>query len=781
MFKNYLNVGIRNILRNKLISFFNIFGLALAFGCAIVIFIFIEYNYNVDKIHLNGNKVFLITHQSQSTGREYGTTPTILAPILKDRVPGIENAVRLQIESIRVLPKSGDVFKERVTFSDTGYFSLFDFKLKWGQPSVLSDPSKVIISKEISEKYFGRDNPLGQELDLFLPDGLKKTLIVGAVADEFPAKRSFDFNFLINRLILEGDNINVDWSSFTSATFIKLSNPDETEGLDEVLTTFLSDFNRKNSSDQIESFHYEPLSTLASQSYRIREVITRGFGPPSGKIAFSIIGLLLVTLACLNYINTATALGVSRLKEIGVRKVNGGSRQSIIIQFMVENLIINFFSLCLGVLIAVFFLLPGFANLFQINLTFELNNLYLITFLLGTLLLTSIASGAYPALFISKYKPVVILAGNTKIGTKSIFSKILLSFQFMFSFIYIVASILFVANEFHQRQRDWGYNYENLIVTRPPSKEAYQYIKDELSKRPEVVNITGSKHHLGRGYEEKLVEADTTSIKIHHFEVDSGYIEVLGIRVKEGIAFQGTKSGKQFAMINETFAKFMNWEDPLGKSIILDSVTYFIQGVVADFRYTDFQRKIEPVLLTQTFANHNYLIAKVIPGKAGNLMEALKMAWRRSSPEEPFTAFQQEEIIKGYFILMSGHSKVMIFSALIAVTLSCLGLFGLVYLNLTARIKDYSIMRVLGINNYLLIKQISKNFVWFLIGAICLGFPASIFMSKMLFRIVYVDYISVTPLYPVIGALLLLFIASATVSFLFIKLLKQNPVNHLRS
>lgn len=782
MLKSYFLIGLRNILKNKMISLFNIAGLSVAFGCVIVIFIFIEYNFSVDKFHVNGDRVFLITHTQENTGRDYGTTPVMTGKFLKAEVPGIESMVRLQRENVTVVSKSGEPFHEYVTFTDPEYFNIFSFTLKWGQPASLSDPSKVIISDEVARKYFGNDNPIGENFELYLSDGRRISVSVSGVANPFPLKRSFDFNFLVNSdVLIAGNADNESWNSFADATFIKMSAAGDINTILPALEKFQENYNTKNPDEQITAFGWEPLSTLASQAYRIRDVVTRGFGPPSGKIAFSIIGLLLITLACLNYINTATAIGVARLKEIGIRKVVGSARSSIIAQFMTENFIINLLSLLMGIFLAWSLLLPGFASLFQINLTFDLSNLYLITFLTGILLLTSLLSGAYPALYVSRYKPVAILSGINKIGTRSIFSKVLLSFQFMFSFIYIVASILFISNETYQRNRDWGYDYKNLLIIQPDNESSYAYLKNELRNRADVQQITGANHHIGRAYDETLVKIDTFSVKVHRFDVDSLYLETLKIKLSEGASFSGM-TGRHDVVVNETFLRYAEWDYALDKTIVMNGETWYVKGVVKDFRYTDFQRRIEPVIFTMSSGeSHNYLLARVKDVSNPQFTEFMKATWKAASPHEPYTAWQQEEIIDGYFILMAGHSKVMIFSAIVAVTLACLGLFGLVYLNIVARIKDYSIMKILGINTVSLIRQVSKIFIWFLIGAIFIGFPISVWMSQMLFRIVYTDHIPVTMSYPLIGAMLLIVMAGLTVSFLIIKLLRQNPVDALRN
>jgi putative ABC transport system permease protein len=783
MIKSYFILGIRNILKNRIISLFNVFGLAIAIGCAIVIFVFIEYNFNVDRFHEHAHRIYMVTHVRQDNGLTYGTSPQLLAELIKEEGKSVEDVVRCQTRKVTVIAESQEPFYELVSFVDKQYLGMFSFDLSAGQASALKDPSKVIISADVAKKYFGNSNPLGESFELVMSDGRKISVSVGGVAAEFPAKRSFDFSFLINRDVIVVPEAENQWEAFVDATFVKVSEGGEIKSIKEILEKFRQQYNLKNPEQEIGAFGVEPLPTLAQESYRIRNAMIRGYGPPSGKIAFSVIGLLLVTLACLNYVNTATALGVGRLKEIGIRKVVGGGRRSIILQFLTENVIINLIALFVGFLLCTFVLLPGFDSLFQIGLTLEPANGSLWLFLTVMLIITSILSGAYPAFYISKYKPVSILSGNSKIGSKSIFSKVLLSFQFLLSFIYIVASLLFIANESYQRDKDWGYESENLLVVRPENRSAYLSMKNALSEKPYVSQIAGAHEHIGSNYREAVLKADTISMTVHQFSVDSLYLDAMQVRMLEGNSFSGRfGSDKGGIIINENLAKHLGSETVIGKTIKLDDKTFHIVGVVHDFRYGSPQRKIEPVVIQLSQEDtYPFLVIRAVEGQTEKLTDEMKEIWKSASPDIPYNGFHQEEVLERYFVLMSGHSKVMVFSAVLAVSLACLGLFGLVYLHVIARMKDYSIMKILGINTFSLSRQVAKKFIMFLIIAIVLGFPSSIFLSRLLFKIVYTDYISITLLYPFIGAILLIMISLGTLALVIVKLMRNNPLDTLRS
>ena len=789
MFRSYIKLAIRNIFKNKLIAFFNIFGLSLAIGSTLVIFIFIEFEYNVDSFHKNNKRIFLLTQTSAEDNRIYGKAPSLLGPSLKKELPAIEQVVRLQHEAVIVRRESNDAFPETLTFSDPGFFTVFDFSLKSGNARSLEDPSRVIISQDIARKYFGNEDAVGKPLKINLGGQQEIEVTVGGVAEEFPAKRSFDFDILISYDVIRRIRPDVgQWNALADATFVEMGSPADAKALASALKNYLPVYNdivnkerilNKGLSPALE-FGVQPLSTLALRSYLIRDCVSRGYGPPSGKIAFSIIGVLMLTLACLNYINTATAVGLTRLKEIGIRKVMGSSRKGLIYQFLLENLVLNFFALVVGVFLAWLILLPGFEGLFRIGLRFEFGNATLWVFLLSILLISSLLSGAYPAFYISKFNPVAILKGGKQLGTRSYLSRILIGFQFFLSFIYLVAGLLFVANEHYQRRQDWGYDRGNLLGMALSEKAAYAYFRKELPRNPDILGIAAAQEHVGYSRSDLVITIKDNAYKALQFRVDSAYLETLKFRLVKG-SLLSHAGDRQYVVINEIMARALGGDSAINQTLTIDSGIYYVGGIVKDFRYDFFRNNTEPVLfrLAPT-TDYNFLLMRVREGSQARVMEELKNMNHAAFPEIPFSGFYQDMIFQSYFSLVDGHSKVMVFTAFFLVILSCMGLFGLVHMNIISRLKDYSIMKVLGIGNFGLVKKVSKIFIWYLVVPILLAFPVSLFSTKLLFSILYTDHVPISMIYPILAALLLLVTAYISIAVLLFRLLKRSAIVSLK-
>jgi ABC-type antimicrobial peptide transport system permease subunit len=785
MLKSFILLGLRNIRKNKILSVFSIFGLSLSIGCAIVIFIFINFEYNVDHFHVDVDRIFLVTQAEESKqGVDvYGRVSFPVGKALKDQFSQVEEMVRLNQRNAVVEVESKDPLYEQVTFADASFFSVFTFPMKWGSALSLKDPAQVILSEETAQKYFGQDNPVGQVVKFRFDNGYEASAVVGGVAEAFPKKRSFDFSMLINNSTWDkvGDAPD-DWKTLCDATFIKARTGDLTlpDGLKDAVTAY----NAVHVDAPIQRYGFQPLSTLARESYRIRGDIAKGYGPPSGKVALSIMGLLLITLSCLNYINSATATAATRLKEIGIRKVIGSRRTSIMLQFMVENIVLNCFALIVGIFLARFLLLPGFDGLFQIGLEFEIGDGSLWLFFLALLGVTSLLSGAYPAFYISHFKPVTILSGRQSLGTKSFFSKLLLFFQFKLSFLYIVAAIIFVANERFQKNKDWGYDHRDLLVVAPADERAYQHFVKALPQHPDVMRLSSAQQHIGYNVEDVSVYVEGDAVKSLLLDVDSTYLETMGVRVVKGSSFAvNQEAGHRNVIINEAFARKMNWPDPLNHTLKMDDATYYVTGVVADFQAGNFQTRIEPTVLRLALEDryYHYVVVRAEQGTSAKVLAHVRSLWHEVSPEVPFGGYHQDEAFQGYFALISGHGKVILFSAFMAVTLACFGLFGLVYFNVMSRLKDYSIMKVLGMGTGRLVRKVVRIFIWVLIIALVISFPLSLFSTKMLFDVVYGDHIPITLVYPFVAVILMLLICLGTVSFLIVKLAKQNPVHSLRS
>lgn len=477
MFQNYVKVSTRGLIRQPLNSFINVFGLAAAISICVFAYAFARWTFNRDQFHQNKDVVFLVTSFADREGylQQYGTTPRPLGEQLKQDFSQIRNICR--IEDRPVIVKAGDnLFHERVRFTDPSFLQVFTFPLKWGVSSGLKDLNSIILSEPMSEKYFGTENPVGQDLLVRLDKEHVKLFRVAGVAQAFPAARSLDFNFLVhfdNLKTLDPGYEASDWAGLTQATLVQVGNPQDATAIQQQMGKY-TDLQNKAVTEgvHIRSFQFEPLATLHLRSSNIRDSVFRGGSEENiVSIIFLVaISLLMLALACFNYINIAIATAVRRLKELGIRKTIGATRRVIIGQFLTENLVVTSFALLVGVALGRFVVIPWFEGLWNFTMDFRFADPLLWIFLPAVLLLTGFASGIYPAVYISRFQTVTILKGSVKFGGRNPLTRTLLAIQLVFACIFITSAVMFTRNTNFLAHRSWGYGNREVVYPSHPTR-----------------------------------------------------------------------------------------------------------------------------------------------------------------------------------------------------------------------------------------------------------------------------------------------------------------------
>lgn len=787
MLRNYFHVAWRSIIKNPLASFINIFGLAMAIGCGMVAYVFVEWNLDMNQFHEKKDRVFLATMMQNQGGdsqtQQFGGSPLPLSTVLEQDFPQVVGAASLVGQNVTV--RYGDnVFNEFIWFSDEDYLNMMTFPLKWGTKEALRSNDQVILSEEMSIKYFGQHNPIGEIITMHFDDKHSLELTVGGVAEKFSDRSSFNFNMLVNVSLLPRVNPEVqmdDWSDIIRATFVELQNPQDAAAVEQGMTSYLATYNTVQDEWNATAFVLEPLETLYEHSNDIRSSVT-GSSDPLGRIVLSVMALIIIVLASLNYINIAVSSASKRLKEIGVRKVVGANRSSVILQFLMENVLLTAFALIVGFVLAATLFVPGFDSLFPTGMQFNFFNARLWIFLLLLLLFLSFVSGIYPALVVSKFKPVSIFKGKLKLTGKSTFTKIFLTLQFALSLLAIVAGIVFVQNAKYQKNMDWGYDQEQRITVNVPNFQAYDQLRNELTQNPNILSVVGSSHQIGRSSSINVVEFPDQKLEVRRLDVGEEYPEAMGIRLKDGRYLdEHLQADKQAVLVNETFVKKMGWDNALGQQFRFDSLQYTIVGVVEDFHYYNFWNEIDPVMMRLVpEEEYRYLTLETRPGKAAQTFEFVEQTWKKLFPNEAYRSYFQDESFQDYFNNITGHGKLFTFLAILTIMLSCMGLFGLVSLNVTARMKEFSIRKVLGAGLGEMVKQVNRQFAGVLIIATLLGAPASYFAIKNLLDIVYQYHMPMNTVSVILASAILILVALLTVSSLLRRVLIANPVDGLR-
>ncbi|MDN5202426.1 ABC transporter permease [Fulvivirgaceae bacterium BMA10] len=786
MLKNFLKTFSRSLVKNKLISFINIFGLSIAIGCSLVVYIFVDWQFSMDQFHVNRNNIFLLQNVVSRDGSEqvWGDSPAPIGDALEADFSQIKRVVRIDNRGT-VFKYKDKIFNEFVRFVNPEFLDMFTFPLRLGEKEALQDPSNIILSDRIAEKYFGEENPIGKQVELIL-NNKKESFIVAGVAEKFPKTASFAFNILINFEkkfnIYDKEDPN-DWKDFIGSTFIELNDPADIELISSKMDKYVAIQNEAEEDWPASAYTFQPLSTLSLNSYKIRGDIASG-DDPVARIVLSLIGIFMMTLACFNYINIAIVSSAKRLKEIGLRKVVGGTKQQLVFQFIGENLIICLFALILGGVWARFLFGPWFDNLFSIGLELDFyKSVDAWVFFTALLVITGIGSGAYPAFYISSFKAVNIFRGQQQFGKGNKFTKVFLTFQFILSIITIVFGITFVQNADYQKERDWGYNQSQTLVVPVDGENTYVSLKNEYLQNPDIVQVAGSGNHVGRSSGLAVIDYNSKKYEIRRIDVGHNYLETLGIRLKQGRFFEEERATDvtESVVINQTFMDHMNWEQPLGQSFDLDTITYHVVGVVEDFHYQNFHNEIEPTFFRMTTQDKfRYLSLKVKAGQATKIGESMEASWKVVAPDLPYNGFFQDTVFDRYFNNVQGHGRVMGFTATLAIILSCMGLFGLVSLNVTARMREFSIRKVLGAGIKNIFTGINKHYIWLLLIACIIGLPVSYYLVSILLEEVYEYYMPLT-FVPLLIAMIILFTVSLiTVSSQIYKVVVSNPVDSLR-
>lgn len=789
MLYSYLKLAWRNLLRNKLHAFINIVGLALAVGCSTVVFVFVDYNQNRDRFHTAGERIFLLENVINRGGNEqiWGDSPLPIGPMIEANFPQVERTVRVKDYGSSV--QLGDkVFSERIRFVEPAFLNMFDFPLEKGNKAALQAPGAIIISQEMAEKYFGKEDPMGQTLTLTFRDTSVHDFVVRGVAAKFPVRASFSFDFLVDfdRISSIDPGFDAtDWTKWASATFVQVRNPEDIATVLAGMDKYKTIQQAVNDDWSVTSFLYDNLYDLGKNSHNVQSDISMG-SPPAAIITLSLIGIFLIALACFNYMNISIASAAKRLKEIGIRKVVGGSRWQLIGQFIGENLLMCFLALLLGVVLAHYVFLPGFNiavnNGSPIDMPYA-ENISLWLYFIGILALTGIGAGAYPAFFVSSFEPVKIFRGKQMLSGRNLFTRVLLTVQFALSFLLMLAGIVFTLNAHYQRNLDWGYNQESTVVVRVKGNANFAPFHNQIRNHPNVLATAASRNHIGKSYNTAVVEYQGEKHEVQRLDVGPDYLDALGIRLQEGRGFnREMATDKEAVIINQKMVESLGWETAIGQQITFDSTRYSVIGVVEDFHYTSFFDGIQPALFRLAKEDQYYFLA--VRAKAGTLVQTndfLKASWAEMVPAIPYDSFFQDEVFDETFRESDGIRNIFVAVAMIALLLSCMGLFGLVSLNIARRMKEFSIRKVLGASMGQVATLVNRQFVILLALSMIFAIPLGYFLLKGLLDSIFQVHVPLTG-WPFVGtSLIILLTAVMTVSIHLYKVARANPVDALRN
>ncbi len=785
MLRSYITAGFRNAMKNGATSLINVSGLSVGVAIAVTAFIFMDFMWHVDHFHVNKDRIYEVISESKEENRTalLGNSPAMLGPSLAQDHPAVEATARVKFGRAAVRYKD-IVFSESVWFVDPSFQTMFSYPVVAGTNGSLKDMNSVVISETIAEKYFGDTPAIGQTMSMKFPDGSLHEFTVGNVV-RMPDNAGMGFGILLSMQKLEelGLQATGNWKTLVDATFVML-HPGHTVAELTGLDKYIHQYNASSNTAEVQQYRFISLVELSSHSNEITGPISYA-ADPRGVWSLGSIALALLLLACFNYMNVAIATVSTRLKEIGIRKVIGSRRKEIIQQFLTENVLICAFSVALGTLISYTLLLPGFSSLFPFELPFAFSSgSTVFVFFFGLLMFIGLVSGTYPAFYVSSFKPITILKGREKFGQRGLFSRILLTIQFILAFTLIVASFVFIDNAWYQRNREWGYEHDRQMVVPVADRAQYLAMRDKIASSQLIESYAGSKNAVGYDHASVFIE-DGEKKKFEAIEMQTGdnYMETMNFQLREGRMFDRKieSDRRESVIVNEIFAERMKWSDPLHASFELDSTRYYVIGVVRDFHYQGFYNVTLPVVFrVANEEDYRYLSVKVQGGHMAEADDFLRQSWREIAADDPYKGYYQDSVFEDFHRDNNANIKMLTFFSTTAVILACLGLFGLVSYNITRRMKEFSVRKVFGANAFQIFRLMNRDYVVLLGVAFVLGAPTGFLLINALIQRIYPEpqAASAVPFLVAVG--LMIVTVGITIASQLRRVVKENPTSTLR-
>jgi predicted permease len=795
MIKNYLKTAFRNLWKNKTYSFLNIFGLAVGITCAGFIFLWVEDESNYNHNNCKRDQLYQVLENQAYEGKTYtfSATPGLLAPTMKEEIPGVKNTCRFTWDRYTLFSLGDKAIYETGFYADSSVFSMLTLPFVQGKKeTAFNQLHSVVISEKMAKKFFPQDaahndarNIIGKTLKV----DNKEEYVISGVMKDLPENSSIQFDWLAPfKVYLDKNDWLLNWGNNGIQTFAELDKQANVQALNKKLDGYIKS---KDTSAVAQPFLF------CMNDWRLRSKFVEG-KQAGGRIQyvrmFSIIAWIILLIGCINFMNLATARSEKRAREVGVRKVLGAGKRTLIGQFIGEAVFMSFLSVALSVLM-MFLILPFFNTVVVKHLSVGLNNPVHIFSLVAVGLICGLVAGSYPALYLSSFNPIWVFKGLKIKGSAPVFiRKGLVILQFTISIVLIIGTIIIYQQIQHIKNRELGYNKNNLIQTglRGNMQKNYAVIKHDLLQSGYVENIALSnlnQLYMGSSTNDFRWEGKDPAKKILITQdyITPEYLSTAGIKIKRGRDFHPIVSTDSLGVIiNETLANMIG-KDPVGKILFRDtsatgSIPYIIVGVTKDFVFGDMYGKADPlVFMCYPEDNFGYMYIRIKPEiNIEKAVAKIETTIKNNNPGYPFNyVFVDDEFNKQFKseMLIGKLSRVF---ALLAIIISCLGLFGLAAYTAERRTKEIGIRKVLGASVTGITSLLSKDFLRLVFISAVIAFPLSWwFMHKWLQNYEY--RITINWWVFVIAGLLALIIALITISFQSIRAAIANPVKSLRT
>ena len=790
MLKNYLKISFRNLLKNKLYSFINIFGLGIGLSSFIIIALFIKHEFSYDAFHKNGDRIYRISEDFNYNGawHKVAMTPPSFGPTMVSEYPEVENYARFNPYPEVVIGCRDKKYSEKIQFADGGVFTMFSFPVLYGNPDeLLKDKYTVVLSESTAKKYFGDKNPIGEIVSF---NGTFDLVVTGVFKD-IPGNSHLKFNVLVSMSTIEDEHVYGAGAleNYTSSNFhnyLMLSPGADINSLQSKMNEFVAKYSGDDHAKKLKPY-FEPLSSI----YLYSEAIY-GSGI-SGDIkyiyVFSVIALFILLIAAINFVNLTTSQSMTRAKEIGIRKVAGSYRWNLVVQFLGESIFLTIISFLVGLVLLEVFM--PFYNIIStkplvINYFSEIGFFIV---LLGISVFVGLLAGLYPAIYLSSFEPSKILKGEIDKGVKGgKFRKALVILQFCISIVLIISTLVVNKQISFMRAKDMGFQKDNILFMQlktPEIRSQIETIKAELLKDTDVNSVSVSSRMMGEVYggwniyDETKNEYDVTAVF-----ADADYIKTMGLQVVEGREMSDKMmTDKENAfLINETAVKQYGWTNVIGKQINLQGFKEGrIIGVLKDFNYRSLHAKTEPLLMCYFPGDYmkRFLTVNISGRNIPDTYDYIQSTIGNFAPGQTIELKFLDSYLDNMYKSEERFNNIVTNFSALAIILGCLGLFGLVSFAAERRTKEIGIRKVLGAKASGIAFNLSVDFLKLVLISNLIAWPIAFYiMTKWLEDFAYKIDIGIWVF--VIALFATMVVALITVSYHSVKAALANPIDSLK-
>lgn len=799
MLSNYLKIGLRNLLKQKGYSIINISGLAVGIACCLLIFLYVKDEVTYDGYHVKKDRIFRVISSFDFSGSQMTVAATnfVEAAAYAQDIPEIEGFARM--ESDAGIIKKGDEYiqQQNILYTDAALFNIFDFELVAGNfDQVLTDLNETMITEEMAIKYFGRTDVIGESLLMNIDDGFEEYLIK-AVIENHPSNSSFDFRIVLPWQVresqLSGRRLN-SWSNISMNSILLLQKGADIATVEAKMKDVRYARNPYEDDEWARAIE-NSLQPLVDIHLNTSIGGNTDGMTDSGEARYSYIlsgiALIILIIACINFTNLSVARSFPRAREIGVRKVLGARKKQIAFQFLNEAFVMCMIAFVLGLLLSEL-ALPMFEELTQkkfSNTVVEDPTLVVASFVL--VLFIALFSGFYPSFVLSRFNVVKSLKGSIRLNTRSSVSKVLVIIQFSIAAVLMIGTIGMNRQIDYMVNMDLGYDDENLVrisTSNTSRPNLVALFKSALADNPNILGVAGSNDY-GSGTGAASGDIEFMSA---YSPIDDQYLNLIGAQLLQGRELKkgddrylrpnenGGVDTLWNVLVNETFVKRMAWEDPINK---ISDNQYRIVGVLKDFNYASAKQEIKPVMWVSADAQESQYLRsiyiKFAPAFLPQIKTLLADTWSEYVPDSPFDFTFIEEQNAASYEDEARWRKIITSASVLAIIISCLGLFGLAHLTTQQRIKEIGIRKVLGARVSWIVLLLNSNFAKLVLVSILVAAPVAYYALQEWLSS-FANQMDISAMLFLIPGLITFGIAVITVSLQSLKTAKSNPIDALR-